>query len=328
MKKFIQKVIFFSVVCFIMAAGIPMLRDPYNVFHADRIRDNGIEPNKNYIKMSYILKNPEKFDAYMFGSSRVGSIHTEKIQGEHCYNMTYSAGVPPEHLANLKTFIGNGILPKKVYIGVDSLSYTEDARRHETDPIRCPYEYSKDHRADFWMLYFKPVPAVESMAITLKHEKADSFVEKFYAYGWWCEYGKKPAIDWDRAEAHVGIDDCMDEVLESVDGIVKLCASNGIETVFFTNPMYIRTYEASLEKGYLEFLERLSQITDFYNFSGRNDVAKNTDNYVDPSHYNAEVGDMILACMCNGKRYDGLYGQGFGMYVTSENIGELLAIIK
>lgn len=78
----------------------------------------------------------------------------------------------------------------------------------------------------------------------------------------------------------------------------------------------------------MEFLERLVGITDYYNFIGVNDVTSNTDNYIDTSHYNAYVGDMIIDVISNGIVNDKkLYEQGFGWYVTSENIGDLLEIL-
>ena len=84
---------------------IPIYIDPYNVFHINNVRDNGIEPNANIIKMNKILNEPDKYNAYLFGSSRVGAIHTENISDVNCYNMTYSEGLPQEHLDNIKTFI-------------------------------------------------------------------------------------------------------------------------------------------------------------------------------------------------------------------------------
>ena len=98
MKKFLVKASFFGIFCLLVGVAFPLWLDPYNVFHAAHIRDNGITPNKNYIKMTYLLSHPDTFDALLFGSSRVGAIHTEKISGLKCYNMTYSAGLPEEHL--------------------------------------------------------------------------------------------------------------------------------------------------------------------------------------------------------------------------------------
>ena len=116
MKRFIRKILLFITFCVLLTSVVCIGIDPYNVFHYKKIRDNGVEPNKNFIKMAYILDNPDKFDSFIFGSSRVGAIHGEKIKNARCYNMTYSMGLPGEHLANLKTMIKNGITPKNIYI--------------------------------------------------------------------------------------------------------------------------------------------------------------------------------------------------------------------
>ena len=74
MRKFLIKISIFLFYSFLLVVAFPYVVDPFNVFHADNIRPSIIEPNKKYIKMKYILKNPNKFNAYMFGSSRVGAI--------------------------------------------------------------------------------------------------------------------------------------------------------------------------------------------------------------------------------------------------------------
>lgn len=328
MKKFIGKVCIFGVYALIITVLVPVLIDPYNVFHKDKIRDNGIEPNKNYIKMSYVLDNPDKFDSFLFGSSRVGAIHTDKIEGENCYNMTYSVGLPAEHLANLKTMISNGIIPEKVYMGVDSISYTVDYESHYADKLKSPYEYSQTNPIDFFLLYLNPMDAVTSLSETLSNEKEEDYVSNFYEYGWWCGYDLTKQFDWTNVQISTGTGYYMDETLQQIQEMADLCQNNGIEFIVFTNPVYELIYEESLKQDYLVFLERLADITPYYNFSGINDITTNTDNYIDSSHYNAYIGDMILECICNGKQYDGLYEDGFGMYVTGENVDELLEILN
>jgi hypothetical protein len=88
------------------------------------------------------------------------------------------------------------------------------------------------------------------------------------------------------------------------------------------------TYNASVELNYMEFLEGLADITDYYNFSGLNDVTTDTDNYLDSSHYNAYIGDMMIDVMFNGNVDEKLYSQGFGWYVTQDNIDDLLAMLQ
>ena len=109
MKRFLIKLIPFFLWIFLLMVVVPVTIDPYNVFHVENIRDNGVEPNKNFLKTEYVIRHPEKFDAFLFGSSRVSSIHTDKIEGYRCYNMTYSEGVPKEHLDDLRAMLEGGL---------------------------------------------------------------------------------------------------------------------------------------------------------------------------------------------------------------------------
>ena len=90
MKRFIKKTLFFILILALISVSVSIYIDPFNVFHPLDIKDNGVEPNKNFIKMTYILNNPDKFDTFIFGSSRVGNIHANNLWGEKAYNMTYS----------------------------------------------------------------------------------------------------------------------------------------------------------------------------------------------------------------------------------------------
>jgi hypothetical protein len=326
MKRFIKKVVFFVLYCALIGFGLPYAIDPYNVFHWDNIRNNGLEPNKNYIKTKYILKNPDAYDGFLFGSSRVGSIHVENIPDLKVYNMTSSLVTPEENYETLKTFIENNVNMDIVYIGVDSRSYTESPEEHYTQGLRAPYQYLQNWK-NFLSLYTDPAMVAQSLPTILQGGNTAG-IDVFYTYGWWCDYDRNTTIDWSKASASVGPFYRLEETLQDIQNIKDLCDANGIELVVFTNPMCEITYEGSLEVDYLEFLERLAGITDYYNFSGINDVTSNTDNYIDTSHYNAYVGDMILDTMINGNIDDTLYKQGFGWYVTSENVEDFLEILQ
>ena len=327
MKKFIQKILFFGSFCAIVMTSISVAIDPYNVFHIDNIRDNGVEPNTNYIKMKYILDNPTKYDAFLFGSSRVGSIHTENIEDVNCYNMTYSEGLPQEHLENLKTLIDNGIIPKRIYLGVDSLSYTMDPTAHYSEHSRISYEYARKNPLEFLALYIDPSMVLKSLEITNAHTPTPGYSERFYNYGWWCEYGMESSITKENALMIVGDYNYIDETIETIHEFVSTCSENNIECIVFTNPMHYITHFAS-RPNYSEFLQKLSTITDFYNFSGLNDITLSHDNYVDASHYNAETGDLMLEFIAGKVPNETLLEQGFGVYVTENNIQELLSIIN
>jgi hypothetical protein len=143
MKQFIIKLMPFLIFCSIMFIVFPVMVDPYNVFHYMNIRDNAVEPNRNYIKTRYIIENPDKFDAYLFGSSRAGFVDTGLINGFSCYNMFYSAGLVKEHYENLKAMADRNVIPKMVIISVDDIScYVDpDSIDRSTDLMRKPLVY-------------------------------------------------------------------------------------------------------------------------------------------------------------------------------------------
>ncbi len=126
----------------------------------------------------------------------------------------------------------------------------------------------------------------------------------------------------------INYDEGIRIALRDMREIKKLCDENNIELIVFTNPMYYITHVRSLEIGYLNFLKGLADITDFYNFSGLNEITMNNNNYIDTSHYRAEIGDLIIDVIWNGKKFDGLYNQGFGMKINRDNINELIHLLK
>lgn len=329
MKKFLFIVLLYFLIFTTLIIVFCGIIDPFNVMHTDRIRDNGIEPNKNYIKMTYILNNPQKFDSFIFGSSRVGNIHVENIAGERCYNMTYSMGLPKEHLDNIKTFLSVGIKPKRIYIGVDSLSYTNDPADHFTSRLWCPYEHLKKDKVTFFKLYFDPAIVGESLSKVIQgHVPTEQFVERFYKFGWDSDYNTESVFKLENATPNIFPGYRMRETLQEISEIVNVCKANNIDLVIFTNPLCSVTYEASIEQDYLLFLKELANITPYYNFSGYNAITTNDKYYLDSSHYTAEASDFLIECMCNGKQYNDLYEDGFGVYVTEENVDELIRTLQ
>ena len=329
MKKFLLKVSIFVIYAVLLSVIIPILVDPFNVFHAEHIRANGVEPNKNYIKMKYILANPKKFDSFIFGSSRVGKIYTDKIANERCYNMTYSLGLPGWHLLNIKTFLKNGIQPRKVYIGLDSLSYTSDYESQVCEPLRCPYEYLADDTGHFLKLYLNPAMVLRAIWTILSGSSSRTDVDVFYTYGYNATTTSERKYDWTKAEPFVGAKMDINKALKFIRETADICRENSIELILFTNPMHRITYMASVkDKDYFKFLEGLAEISDFWNFSSLNDAAINNANYFETSHYRSHVGDLIIDIMCNGKSYPELQHQGFGVKVTRENVKDFIAMLR
>lgn len=324
MKSFLKKLLPFVLFILLLELAIPMLVDPYNIFHWSQLRDNGVEPNSNYIKTQYVLHNPERFDSFLFGSSRTGFIDVEKIDdGGSWYNMSYSEGLPAEHLDTLRTFLENGIVPKTVMIGLDDISCFVDPSQHANQFYRIPYP--RTNPLGFYAKYLSIKGVIASLDVILSYEPTDAdYAARYYRSG---STVKDPTLggEWegdspyweDYYSDHIGT------MLAYLDEIINLCEENDIRLILFTNPTYKSTYEHAVYYGYRGFLEYLTNHVDgYYNFSGVNDITADKTNYYEASHYTEAVGDLIIQTIFEEKNDDTLKSQGFGMYVTKDNLEE------
>ncbi len=320
MKKFLRKIAPFVLFILFLEIAVPMLVDPYNVFHWKEIRDNGVEPNSNYIKMRYILSNPDKFDSFLFGSSRTGFINVENIPEGKWYNMSYSEGLPGEHLENLREMIENGIIPKNVMIGVDNISAFVDPALHEKQFYRIPYP--RENKLSFYANYFSIRGVLESLEVIMNHEVEDpDYVERYYETG---STLRDPSLagQWEADAPYweYYYKDYISQGVLAIQRIADLCDEYDIRLIVFTNPMYYKTWQESKYYGFESFLFWLAGVSDYYNFCSSNDITKNQKYYYEPSHYTEEVGDMIIDRIFNDVRNEELESQGFGYYVTKENV--------
>ncbi len=331
LKKFIVKCIIFAAILGVLFVPFALFADPYNIFHYKHPVSNGVESNKNYLKMRHVLENPDKYDSFLFGSSRVGFIDVSKMDDGVYYDMMYSEGLPAEHLDNLKVMISHGIIPKNVTIGLDDISYFVDPKLHNDQLYRLPYPFegSLSDKIGFYLRYFDLITLSQSLHVMFNHEEHDPdyydrlletgtenlYIQTGFHYDdakpWWSDYYYP-----------------REESLEDIRKIVELCDEYDINLRFFTNPLNAITYTKDIDNGYLVFLEELAKVTPYWNFSGYNDVTLNYDNYYETSHYCPAVGDMIIDCIYHGKTDDRLLEQGFGVYVTEDNVDQLIKTLK
>ena len=336
MKKLLLKGSVFMIYAVLLEVVFPMAVDPFNVFHVENIRLHGTQTNSNYIKMKYILNHKEDFDGYVFifGSSRVGYINPDKMPESKIFNMTYSDGIPAEHLANLHTFLKNNVHPSKIYLGVDMGSYESSVADHINMPLRCPYEFLCNDPLHFFSLYMNPASTINVIASAFGEvQQVENSDGSFYRIGTTIHYGRKTKFNWSsvrvsNATPPTNIKQKINDTLRDIQELADICQTSGIDLVIFTNALYHITYISALRTSYLDFLEGLAEISDFWNFSSINDITMSNDLYLEPSHYKAEVGDMMIDAMCYGKADPKLQAQGFGFKVTRENVKDFIAMLK
>ncbi len=283
--------------------------DTFNVFHWKNIRFTSAEPNKNFVKTQFIVHNPKKFNAFIFGSSRVGNLPKDflpKVLAEKnllWYNMTYSEGVPKEHLESIKTFLSNDVCVDVIVLGFDNISMYASMEQHGGQLLRMPYQVYENDKFAFYKPYLQTgvdesiMNQVEKIYNT--SERSDSYLQSEL---WFYDYGTAPDVqyidsltenpDLNRYEVEHAKYPCK-ESHKDIEEIVRFCRENNIKLFLFTSPLWQITYKNAVDDGYFDFLRLVAKNCEFYNFSSLNNYTKDPRYYFEWSHYRPALGLLV-----------------------------------
>lgn len=304
-KKFILRC---SVLVIILLFSIcpTYYQDTFNVFHWNNIRFTSAEPNKNFVKTKYIISNPHKFNAFIFGSSRVGNLPKNQLPKEYeknslrWYNMTYSEGTPGENYMTVKTFIENGVDIKFLIIGFDNIyMYSKKIEDHKKQLMRIPYQSYIENKLNFYLKYLKEPINTSIFKEILSYDNqlhlTDSFL--FYDYGTENHISDFSLTDNPKKEkyksAHEKGKYTEKNSFKEIKDLSEICKEHNIKLILFTNPLYESTYKDAVEEGYLDLLKCIAQNYEFYNFSSLNSFTTNPAYYFESSHYRPALGLII-----------------------------------
>lgn len=148
-------------VCLFMAAGLLILAagnyviDPYDVFGSKFLRP-GVTVNDRYGKIEHLIANPDRYVGVIVGSSVMGVFDPRAIEPDHSehrfYNLSFFGGTPEETLQNLVALRAQGIIFRKVIMGIDAFAFLEGAE--PVDLSRRPHPaISGEHRIQFFLSY-------------------------------------------------------------------------------------------------------------------------------------------------------------------------------
>ena len=310
--------------------------DPYGLLRKD-FTYQFVEPNKNFIKIRYITRNPDRYDSFVFGSSRVNNIDVRKIKGYKCYNVHYSGGLPRDHLDNIKYLRKKGVKINLILIGLDEFSFRDDPDTRLHQPLRYPYPpVLNQHLFPYYLRYFFSFTDWEIMKEVLcgykkklfnKSGEAPAFYNiDMFNTGQMFFYQIDRQIE-ENPEKHrndpkflkhdIISGNHLKEAIEDLREIVRLADVHHIRLVLFFNPVHKNVF---LDCGvdFDRFKRALSQLVGFYDFSGLNSVTTDNYNYYETSHYRPIVGDLMIARIFNDRKIK--VPEDFGQWVTAENI--------
>lgn len=314
--------------------------DPYGILRTDFSKQIQ-EPNQNFVKMKFILAHPERYDSFLFGSSRVIFIDNTKIRNGRYYNYWYSEGVPQEHRDNIRLLVQKGVRIRNILIGLDEFSYRLDPETHLTNLLRQPHPLITGKNLPlFYLEYFARVSGLGS---NVQDFVQNRILNKGAAAQGKVIYdiertGRMFIPSWDESIERDPDKHNRDEVftrpthyegnnlgptLEAIREIARTAKEQGIALTVFINPVHRTTYLDTDQDQFFAFKKELATITDYYDFSGLNSITTNNYYYYETSHYREMVGDMMLARMFGYPNVT--VPADFGVLVTRRNMDAHLA---
>lgn len=322
-KKFFYSSIVWFYSFLLISIFINFKIDSYGVY-GHSLNKQVLEANQNYVKTNYILKNSEKYDSFIFGSSKVGSYDVSKLTNGKYYNMSYSQGVPYEWLDSINVFLNNKIKIKNIIIGIDSFSLSVDPLVHNNEPMRAIYS-----KIDFLTkikLYLIKSPFSEYNYLTvlgrIQKKDYDFFNNKYYSD---IEASIEQNIENHREKKEFNIPIAFNyvnrtnETLEELRKIKKICDENNIKLFIIINPIHSVTYKYSNIKEFEYLKHNLAKISDYWDFSDQNSFL--TDNYFwyETSHIRPMISDLILKIIFKDQ-----FKKEIQLKISENNFGEYI----
>ncbi|MFT6285980.1 MAG: hypothetical protein ACJAYC_002446 [Halieaceae bacterium] len=302
--------------------------DRWGIFTSDFETFQGrVRPNRHWLKTEYLVTEKPNIDCILFGSSRVAAIDTRKLTGS-CYNFTHSGGLPDNHLAALKLFLDKGLKLRRVYLGLDDISYQWDPYESKSHHLRRAYPRGLFEWLDAQLFYLlKPI---ELKFLSLAAGNSRRFPQ--------ADHIIDPVLGWQDIEQESRLfmidPEGQDEIFRTLRGTMEadfyygaaatravrrflaLARSRNIEVVLFFNPLHYKSYLVRDYRRLLDFKTRISKLNPFYDFTGFNAFSVDNRYWKETSHYTTLVGDRMAEVMTGEAPIE----SGFGRSVNSTNL--------
>lgn len=298
--------------------------EDYQTFHRK------IRPNRHWMKTDFLISEAHDYDCILFGSSRVGSIDARRLEG-NCYNFTHSGGLPSNHLVALKTFLAHGLPLKRIYLGLDDISYQWNPADTQAQHLRRGYPADLFDQLDAYVFYLLRPIELRTLGLVTGATPRQPIPEHVV----------DPVADWQRidrqSQVYYSQPEKQNDNFRMLDGtvaggayygekavrdlkeFVELAENAGIAVTLFFNPLHYKTYLTRNYDNYLDFKRRVADVRGFFDFTGLNPYSTDNRYWRETSHYTSIVGNRITDILAG----EAATAEGFGRRVTAENLQAL-----
>jgi len=311
-KSFIFISIIIALLIFSILPIVNYIADPSRVLHHDyEMRYKKFHQHELVLKTIYVIEHKHDYDTLVFGSSRGGFMDMSKIS-KHAYNMSHGFGTVSTYLHTLETLLDSGVKVKNVWIGINDFDIWKD---HTQELSRLIYHNNLFEDAKLyshWLFRFIP----ESFNIIKEHKtlletKEVTDQQPRLIRSRTQEAGVRKMNHRHLVAAKLGYTGKfrIDESIEDIKKIKKLCDAHHIKLTAFMYPSYYKTYLFYDQSKIETFKRKLAQVMDFYDFYDIGPIALDQHNWFEGSHFVTSIGDHIIDSIHENKHL-----------VTKENI--------
>lgn len=343
-KKWSLAVLILVVLVFAGIAGMNYVVDPfgYFTFRSGDYEDIDFQADTTYyqrmLKAKHVQNFSENYDAYLLGGSKAGSYQPEtlsKMDGYRYFNMFELGGNFSEYETTVRYLLQTAA-PKKIVLSISGgeiRSYTKDSknltfripavmtggselkefvdflfldankgfdRLQERSSGKTYYELMKDGSRNI-QKYYKSLAADPDAYVQRR-------VLKPFAKHMYTLFETNTEREYYQAS------------LDSLKRIKNMCNSAGVEFMVIVAPAFIGEMSEHDTTYYRDYLLNMAAITDYWDFSGYNDIDMNPYNYYNEGHFYYEIAELIVDTITGTDSYP-----GFGTYVTRYNAAEHIA---
>ena len=331
-KKFNKLFIIIVTLIFFFIIVFNIGTDPFNVF-GDRFfkwYSYDFTQNPRTSKITY-LKNKDYKD-FVIGASGASSIPLDKLKdytGRDYFNVFYYGADLYDTVKTVEYLVDNYEVRSFIMpLSIPSASKYHENRR-DLNYLLHP-DVSGEKKISFYSKYLLATPqyGIDKIRSWSENSYLQQNFDVFHENG---SYDKttrdteyigsiseyKENLGFDIPQEKIELNH-IDDAINSVKKIKKICDDNNIEITFLLTPMYEEQNQRYDKKEVQQYYRKLSETIDFWDFTGTH-FEHDPRFFYDPSHFRNALGELMLDKIYANKGDFGIFIDKKSEPMDSEN---------